>query len=364
MTHGGNVDFEAAMWWLKMKDVNLSPETVEEFQRWVRASSEHELAYVRAMTTWRRSGELKASYATQLLQGRGAALRTAADRDLQSWRVWAQSSRPAGVRARLRYWRIATFCACILLLAGAPAWLALDMPRWTSYEAQIGEHQKEVLGDGSILHLNTDTVVRVRVSDSRREIQLVRGEALFTVSHDASRPFDVKVSEKTTVRALGTEFSVRRWNSERVDVIVSEGTVGFGCKSTLDRSTQGSRSWLDPASCRYVVTSGKEVRIVSGTLEIVSIGSDEVSRKLAWTRGMLGFNGQELGEVVAEFNRYNSVKLRIVDREVAQLRIGGYFRASNPEAFVRVLETHLGISASISTDNNHEIVIRRPARKR
>ncbi len=65
-----------------------------------------------------------------------------------------------------------------------------------------------MLNDGSVVNLNTNSLMRVQLTPELRHVVLERGEALFKVTHDKKRPFDVDAGS-TTVRAVGTEFSVR-----------------------------------------------------------------------------------------------------------------------------------------------------------
>ncbi|MEJ1963523.1 MAG: hypothetical protein WDO56_18960 [Gammaproteobacteria bacterium] len=50
------------------------------------------------------------------------------------------------------------------------------------------------------------------------------------------------------------------------------------------------------------------------------------------------FRRATLADASAEFNRYNTHKIVIEDAGVASLRVAGSFRATNVEAFVRLLE--------------------------
>jgi len=63
----------------------------------------------------------------------------------------------------------------------------------------------------------------VDFSQAARNVHLIRGEALFVVERDSARPFTVTAGD-TTVRALGTQFNVRR-RAEGADVAVVEGAV-------------------------------------------------------------------------------------------------------------------------------------------
>ena len=59
---------------------------------------------------------------------------------------------------------------------------------------------------------------------------------------------------------------------------------------------------------------------------------------------------QSLGEAAAEFNRYNVRKIVIQEPAVAALKIEGNFRATNVEAFVRLLESGFPVRAETKAD--------------
>jgi transmembrane sensor len=174
-------------------------------------------------------------------------------------------------------------------------------------------------------------------------VELIRGEATFEVAPDKSRPFIVTAGG-TAVRAVGTNFNVQKIPAG-LEVMIVEGAVAVGPAKSM--SAPGTLP---------VLRAGRFAIAHAAQLEVRDIGEDEVARKLAWQRGMLGFNGQTLAEVAAEFNRYNEKKLEIEEPAVGQLRIGGYFRTTNIDAFVRVIEERFGISANRLPDR---IVLRR-----
>jgi transmembrane sensor len=57
-----------------------------------------------------------------------------------------------------------------------------------------------------------------------------------------------------------------------------------------------------------------------------------------------------LQEAVNEFNRYNLRKIVIQDPAVGSLKIEGNFRATNAEAFVRLLESGFPVRADSQPD--------------
>src|SRR6202034_3836256 len=87
-----------------------------------------------------------------------------------------------------------------------------------------GQHRDVTLADGSIVSLNTNTIVETDLSRKLRQIYLRKGEAHFQVAHDRSRPFLVHAGD-AVVRAVGTEFEVRLREDKHVEVLVNEGRV-------------------------------------------------------------------------------------------------------------------------------------------
>ena len=80
----------------------------------------------------------------------------------------------------------------------------------------------------------------------------------------------------------------------------------------------------------------------------------QIARALAWQGLRLEFQEMPLGDVVAEFNRYNRRKLLVRDRATAAIVVGGNFRADNADGFVRLLESSFGVTARVEGD---EIVL-------
>jgi transmembrane sensor len=235
--------------------------------------------------------------------------------------------------------------ALVIVLVGFGARIALtERVPSALYHTNLGKVLDIRLADGSTVVLNTDTEIRVRFSDKRRSIELLRGEALFQVSHDPSRPFEVDV-DGMRVKAIGTAFSVRLRDWEHFDVLMREGVV------TLVRA-----SWQD-----FIphVLQPREQKLSKGDVANVSPGiattvytlsSEEVTRRLAWIKGRLNFDGLTLRNAVKEMNRFNRWRLQIDDPSIADLRIGGDFNATDPSVFVAALTRVFDVQATYSTD--------------
>ncbi len=152
------------------------------------------------------------------------------------------------------------------------------------------------------------------------------------MAKNPQRPFDVEAGQ-ATIRAVGTAFSVRLredTREERVDVVVSEGRVAINPPSVTTYA----------AGTVAIVRNG---RVESTT----TLPGEDITGKLAWISGRLVFQGEKLGDVVAEINRYNHRHMEVVDADIAGLRIGGTFNPSDPDSFVTALDRTFGIKARL-----------------
>ena len=215
-----------------------------------------------------------------------------------------------------------------------------------------------ILEDGSTIELNTGAKVEVHYTADMRTVQLVHGEALFSVAKNPARPFIVAAGP-VAVRAVGTAFRVALAPRE-VSVLVTEGKVQVASTSVAPAPAAGAENPGSPASDPTMLTAGQQTVIDLTATDLVpavqEVTPAQVERALAWQGLRLEFVDMPLGDVVTDFNRYNRRKLVVADDATAAIVVGGNFRADNVEAFVRLLESGFGVTAFRHGD---EIVLRR-----
>jgi transmembrane sensor len=184
--------------------------------------------------------------------------------------------------------------------------------------------------------LNTNTKLQVDVTATERRVSLTRGEAFFEVAKDPTRPFVVMAGDRRIV-AVGTQFSVRREGNE-LRVLVAEGTVRLEKATSIERPDQ------------VLLTAGTVVRAEADAVLIREQGVGQVEQLLSWRSGYLVFDKTPLAEAVAEFNRYNERQVVIDDPKIAAIAVGGNFRATNVDAFVRLIAADNSITATEEGD--------------
>jgi transmembrane sensor len=204
------------------------------------------------------------------------------------------------------------------------------------YATNVGAIDTVPLADGSHITLNTDSRIRVDLAPGERRIELDRGEAFFQVAKDPARPFVVKVGNKRVI-AVGTQFSVRRDDAGDIRVAVSEGKVRVETDSPA-------------GSAVPVLVAGDVAQTAKTEVFVRPHATGEVEEEMSWRSGYITLRDMTLADAVAEFNRYNKRKIFIEDPALAARRVGGMFRANNPQAFLWFLNSELGVEAD-QTEN-------------
>jgi len=392
MTTALEFEAQAAAWLVKRDDGPLSAEMQAEFDAWIASDPRARAAYLRLEIAWKRADSLRrlrpldgdvdenllshSPFSPVPMEEYPAREET---RSTPTAVVVSQpdlvhpSEAPltevieANVVSSARRGRmlagLAVATTLVFAAVGVMMWLAHERTGWHEYTTDFGGLSRIVLDDGSVINLNTNSVIRVQLTAELRHIVLERGEALFKVAHDQLRPFDVQAGT-TVVRAVGTEFSVRVRDSREVgasglkdvEVLVKEGRVAIDppkSEKPLERAA------VLPASTS-TLSAGEAVVINAKRVQVQRVAEADVDRKLSWTEGRLWFERQTLKDVVAEFNRYNRRQMVIADPSIENLRIGGGFEATDPESFIAALERTLGVRAfpSPTSDGDDTEVIR------
>jgi transmembrane sensor len=193
--------------------------------------------------------------------------------------------------------------AALLVAVGIAAPLA--WPQSTHYVAANGAPRKILLSDHSVVHLNADSELSVRMSLFGRRVELERGQASFVVAADR-RPFAVHAGG-LQVTDIGTTFDVSLLR-EQARIAVSEGRVQV--------RGDGGRGRL------LADLSAGKVAQVDYRDQRVQLRDEDAASMTAWWQGRIVFRDEPLRDVADRFNRSNAVRLQISD-EAGALRLTG-----------------------------------------
>lgn len=331
---------QARVWLITNRQRELSEEQRGEFLAWLRTSPMHVREYLvlAELAAEMRSVASTLDTDTDELVALAQAdpednvtFMTAAPAAVDEW---PDSSPPRTNRRKaLRLTAIAASVGA-LAIAVLSGWILAQRPMHKEYRTVHGEQRVVQLEDGSMLHINSDSIVLVDYTQAERSVSMARGQVLFKVARDEVRPFRVRAGA-TDVVAVGTEFDVRRM-SEDVLVTVVEGSVRVMKVTDLEPITD-----ITPAPLQ--LDAGQQARVVRGLVPdaqpTVDVRMLDVRPAIAWIQQKIVFESQTLQSVASEFNRYGTTQLVIEDAEAANLRISGVFNTYDLESFVLYLET-------------------------
>ncbi|MCW5698206.1 MAG: FecR domain-containing protein, partial [Bauldia sp.] len=205
-------------------------------------------------------------------------------------------------------------------LAACLAWLfvpGLLLDLRADHITATAELREVTLDDGSIVQLAPGSAIEVRYRRDR-EVALLKGEALFTVTPDATRPFRV-VAGNVETTVLGTVFDVRRF-ADDVAVSVREGMVRVAMADGVPPVSER----LQPGDSMRIAAGGKVVRDTVAPSEVA-----------AWRRGQIVARSLAVADVVDELRRSFAGAIVLVDGALGRQRVTGVYNLDEPEAALR-----------------------------
>ena len=158
-------------------------------------------------------------------------------------------------------------------------------PKLLSCSTAQSEMKAIVLPDSTKVILNSSSSLSYpsEFPDSIREVSL-KGEALFHVKHNASKPFIVK-SGCMRIHDLGTIFNVNSYDPHNIIATLAEGSVDVW---TENKDVKSNYTVLKPGQ-QAEYNSNKR------TLLVLNVTSDDI---ISWTHGDLYFFEKPLGTIV------------------------------------------------------------------
>jgi len=291
------LDRAAEAWLVRLTSREAAPADFRAVGEWCALSPAHRDAFRRARRFWRLAG---ANHRASSKVGSN---------------LHFGERRSARARAAFGLAAALVLTALLGFFASTQHWLA-------DYRTAVGERRVVTLADGSRITLDASTAINVDYSAHGRDIYLLRGQALFSVTPDARRPFVVHDRE-TKAAALGTEYAVTHFDAGS-RVTVREGTVSVA-------RTDGAAVTLSAGRQANVGPSGIEVEAV------------ETGIALAWERGVLVCRATPLPEVVAELNRHRRGLIVLAGDDARNIKVSGVFRLDDLEGAANVLSSTLPV---------------------
>lgn len=315
--------------WVAKQDEGFTPEEQDTFFEWLAADPQHGEAHRARQSMWKELNILAEWRPEHSVEPNPDLL----------------AVRPG---ARIIKWTLALTAMAAVFLVGfllKNPWVADLSPEPILLSSQSGAlfYEYHVLEDNSVIELNRGALVSVSYSDNLRMINLIAGEAHFTVAKDPERPFVVQ-ARNTVVKAVGTAFNVSL-GSEELVVLVTEGRVVM---TPADKALGDLEEDLDLTEWQELIAgqaSSLSLQSTTARPTIEEFTTDQIARRLSWKNEVFEFTAVPLSEVILEFNRRNHTQLVIESAVLGQREISATLRPNNLEGFIELLELTLNVRA-------------------
>lgn len=242
-----------------------------------------------------------------------------------------------------RFWYLAAAVALVCVAAFSFR-LVLDVFRQDTekyfvFETPKGERCKLTLADGTVVWLNSGTILRCPADFDKKERRvMMTGEAYFEVIRQDGREFTVNTGACDIV-VKGTKFDVAAYaEDDYVQATLVEGKIEF-----------------HHAGGAVEMTPGEQVHMVkaSGKLTKSHVNTDQCN---AWTEGRIEFDRITLGDLLPKLARHYNVDFHLQTDSLANksLRIS----VRNDETVDDVMAALARIIPMNVTINGRDIYIR------
>jgi transmembrane sensor len=198
-----------------------------------------------------------------------------------------------------------------------------------------GQRIQMQLDDGTKVYLNSASRIKYpEVFDQDSRFVELTGEAYFDVNSD-ERPFFVYAGD-VTIEIIGTEFNVRAYSDENIEVVVADGLVGVKLNNS-DETEQ------------VVLSRGNMAQLVPQQRNELSIYQQvDMDTHLGWMAYRMTFENHIMSQISRELERWYGVDIEFSEPEINELRVSATFEDESLQEVLRVLSLALNLEYEIS----------------
>ena len=162
-----------------------------------------------------------------------------------------------------------------------------------------------VLEDGTQVWLNAESELRYPIHFMGKErVVYLKGEAYFNVVKNSDAAFLVQVDE-FTVKVYGTEFNVNAYEADRVETVLTQGSVSMRCgdEEVMLKPNQKGAYFKSDGAMRV-----EDVNVLS---------------YVAWKNGDFIFKDESLESIMNKLARWYDLDVFYQNKEVKEIRLSG-----------------------------------------
>jgi len=164
------------------------------------------------------------------------------------------------------------------------------------YTAPLGERREVLLNDGTVVYLNSGSVLVApeKFIGKERCVYLV-GEGYFKVAANREKPFKVKTS-LIEIEALGTEFSVSAYPQDNsIKTVLAEGAVRL--------------SALDETNAQSIIMIPNHQSLYTPHMNGFMVSEVNASDHTSWKDGILIFDKTPIGDVLRRIEIQSGIQI-------------------------------------------------------
>jgi len=235
--------------------------------------------------------------------------------------------------------------AAVLVLIAAASLVVMRgngrAPSFREYATARGQRITLQLPDSTTLVLAPESRLRIpgRYGRGTRELFL-EGEALFTVVHDAKRPFRVH-ARHAVAEDIGTRFDVRAYPEDSlVAVAVADGAVSLG-----------------RIAAEGVVVRAGEVATLSPAGLMATGPAGALAGYLSWADSRLHFANVPLPAVLRAIGRWYDLDVRVDGPTLATRSITAELATRSPDEMLQALAVAVGARVTRSGEGGRVVTL-------
>jgi len=231
-------------------------------------------------------------------------------------------------------WRLAAAIITILIVAGIAIWQLV--PTHQAYRTAFGETESFTLSDGTVVTLNANSSLKVRLpeDDNQPREAWIEGEAFFEVKPLEKNQADTYPEQKKflvhatgfTIEVLGTKFNVFS-REQKSEVLLTSGLV------KVESETTSQSEILQPG-------------------DLLSLPKDEnrfvLQRKekidLPWRDNFFVFEETLLEDVARQIQDFYGSEVRFTSADLPQKRFTAKIPRDQPEVLIQAIEESFNVT--------------------
>lgn len=329
-----------------MTSTKLSLQQEGEFAVWLSLHPSHANLFDGLVDIWELTGELsdEAQQRIALASGKPEAAQRSTSNEDHSSTSGTEQSKVNWLTRWTRRWQLGY--SIPVALSGALAIVLVvaslnGSPLAELHETGTGGYAKIALSDSSILHLNTNTRVRVLYTANARNLQLLEGELFIEVAKDPNRPLTVRTLGFSAT-AIGTAFGVSATPTQRW-VAVAEGEVIVSNQPTAQYLAHGNSATTE----HQALLAGEKLKLDESFEPIAT----EAKSLASWRGGQLFYRDIALRDLITDLNRYHRQQLVVHDNKLGDIRLSAVLNTDDHLGAVAALSSSLGLQSHRISDN-------------